>query len=91
MSINNLYSISPVDGRYSSAVKDLNSLFSEYGLIKFRLLVEIEWFLHLSNEKSITNFLPVSNINKKKLRDIYKNLTLKDSNKIKNIEKKTNH
>ena len=91
MSINNLYSISPVDGRYSSAVKDLNSLFSEYGLIKFRLLVEIEWFLHLSNEKSITNFSPVSNINKKKLRDIYKNLTLKDSNKIKNIEKKTNH
>ena len=53
MSINNLYSISPVDGRYSSAVKELNSLFSEYGLIKFRLLVEIEWFLHLSNEKSI--------------------------------------
>ncbi|MFL2705878.1 MAG: adenylosuccinate lyase [Gammaproteobacteria bacterium] len=91
MSINNLYSISPVDGRYSSAVKELNSLFSEYGLIKFRLLVEIEWFLHLSNEKSITNFSPISNINKKKLRDIYKNLTLKDSNKIKRIEKKTNH
>ena len=86
MSIDNLYSISPVDGRYSSEVKELNSLFSEYGLIKFRLLVEIEWFLHLSNEKSINNFSPVSNINKKKLRDIYKNLTLKDSNKIKKIE-----
>ena len=49
MKINELSAITPTDGRYANQVSDLQELFSEYALIKYRVSVEIKWFIHLSN------------------------------------------
>ena len=61
MNLENLLSISPLDGRYSNSVSPLRELTSEYGLIKYRVIVEIKWFIHLSNNKKIKE-LPKLNI-----------------------------
>ena len=53
MKLSNLSAISPIDGRYSSLVPELQEVFSEYALIKYRIFVEIEWFIHLSNQTNI--------------------------------------
>ena len=53
MKIDTLKTLSPLDGRYYEANKDLRDILSEYGLIHYRIKVEIEWFIHLSKQKSI--------------------------------------
>ena len=91
MLLNNLTAISPVDGRYSSKTVELRPFFSEFALMKYRLRVEIEWFIFLSLEKNIKDLPPLSKNEIKKLRSIYENFSLKDSKKVKSIENKTNH
>ena len=91
MLLNNLTAISPVDGRYSSKTVELRPFFSEFALMKYRLRVEIEWFIFLSLEKNIKDLPPLSKIEIKKLRSIYENFSLKDSKRVKAIENKTNH
>ena len=85
-----LNAISPIDGRYASKTSELNEFFSEKALMKYRLIVEIEYFISLCefkipelNEFDITNF--------RLLREIYHNFSDEDAIKIKEVEKTTNH
>ena len=61
MKSENLLSISPLDGRYNQSVSDLRAITSEFGLIKYRVIIEIKWFLHLSSNSKIKE-LPKLNI-----------------------------
>ena len=90
MSKFSLNAISPIDGRYQNKVSQLSDYFSEHGLIKNRVIVEVEYFISLCEIP-----LPqLQNFDKSyfaKLRDIYKNFSFEDSTNIKEIEKTTNH
>jgi len=85
----NLLAVSPVDGRYSNKIAELQAYFSEFALIKYRLYVEIEYFI------SLCNYLDeLSGFNKNdfvKLRKIYEEFTLKDALQVKQNENITNH
>tara|TARA_B100001250_G_scaffold87353_1_gene72267 strand:- start:9008 stop:10372 length:1365 start_codon:yes stop_codon:yes gene_type:complete len=91
MPLSDLTAISPIDGRYSSKTSSLRAFFSEFALMKYRLKVEVEWFIFLSLEKGIKELAPLSKNEVKKIRSIYENFSLKDSKRIKSIENKTNH
>lgn len=90
MNFDSLLAISPVDGRYRNKIEELAPYFSEYGLIKYRILVEIEYFIALCRYP-----LPqLKDFNKNlfsQLRDIYNHFSEKDARKIKDFEEKTNH
>lgn len=90
MKLNELTAISPVDGRYRSKVSDLAPFFSEFGLIKYRVLIEVEYFIALV-EHGITPLNNVSKDHYDALRDIYRNFTEADATVIKNTERVTNH
>jgi adenylosuccinate lyase len=85
-----LTSISPIDGRYRKTTESLADYFSEFGLIKYRVLVEIEYFITLS-EFGLPQLPNLDLVQKESLRDIYKNFSINDALKIKEIEKTTNH
>lgn len=90
MYLNELTAISPIDGRYRSKTQDLAVYFSEYALIKYRVLVEVEYFIALVE----AGIEPVSNFPKAKfddLRGIYQNFSELDAAWIKDTEKVTNH
>ena len=90
MKSENLLSISPLDGRYIDSVKELRTITSEFGLIKYRVTVEIKWFIHLSNIAKIKE-LPKLNIKEHKyLADLVDNFDINDARRIKTIEKQTN-
>ena len=91
MKIDTLKALSPLDGRYSHANTHLRDILSEYGLIKYRIRVEIEWFIHLSKQKSIPELPALRVKDKKYLTDLIHNFSEKDAVEIKKIEKKTNH
>ncbi len=82
-----LFSISPIDGRYSNATKELSAYFSEYGLIKYRLKVEVEYFIFLSEKK----FFKLDAKQKEKLKLIVEEFSEADAQWIKDTEKVTNH
>ena len=88
--INNIFSISPIDGRYSSKTRELSPFFSEFALIKFRVLVEIEYFLALC-DLPIENLHGVKSNDKKTIKSIYSNFSTDDAIQIKKIEKNINH
>ena len=85
-----LTAISPVDGRYHSKTKALQAYFSEFGLIKYRVLVEVEYFIALC-EIPLPSLDGLSNQKKEELRNIYKAFSEEDANWIKETEKTTNH
>lgn len=88
MELNALTAISPVDGRYRSQLAPLAPYFSEYGLIRYRVQVEVEYFLMLAEKKVIS--LPAK-VKPAKLRTIYQQFTEADAAAIKTIERTTNH
>jgi len=91
MTFNTLTSISPIDGRYSDKTSPLKEIFSEFGLIKYRLLVEVRWLEAMSNNPNISEvptFSPKSNA---ALLAISENFSLDDAKSIKEIERTTNH
>lgn len=88
MELNTLTAISPIDGRYRRQLADLAMYFSEYGLIRARVKVEIEYFIAL-NEAGI--FKLSKGLTKNKLRAIYEDFTEEDAQKVKEIESVTNH
>jgi adenylosuccinate lyase len=88
MELTALTAISPVDGRYRSQLSSLAAYFSEFGLIRYRVRVEVEYFLFLAEKKIIQ--LPAK-VKVSKLRDIYENFTEADAAQIKSIERTTNH
>ena len=90
MIFSTLTAISPVDGRYRNKAENLAAYFSEYALIKYRVQVEIEYFITLAE------FLPQLNSlatveNKEALRKIYQEFSVEDATRIKEIESVTNH
>ena len=90
MTLNPLTAISPIDGRYHAKTKKLADYFSEFGLIRYRVKIEVEYFIALSQTEIpfFKNF-PVNKL--ADLRAIYLNFTEEDANWIKNSEKITNH
>lgn len=84
-------SLSPLDGRYENKVSELKPYFSEYGLIKYRLIVEISFFMALAAEEGIKELPPFSDKELGILSDIIKNFDEKEAEEVKNIEKTTNH
>ena len=87
MELTNLSAISPIDGRYRKQVQHLDEYFSEYALIKYRVLVEIEYFLFLADKK----FFKLSGKAEKQLRKITAEFGPEDAQEIKQIEYTTNH
>ncbi|PRP66135.1 adenylosuccinate lyase [Nonlabens agnitus] len=85
-----LQAISPIDGRYHTKVAALSDYFSEAALIKYRVLIEVEYFIALS-ESGIAQLQPFKEETKSLLRDLYRNFTEEDAQEIKFIEKTTNH
>ena len=90
MELNVLTAVSPIDGRYRGKTESLASYFSEYALIKYRVRVEIEYFITLCE-------LPLPQLESfdsnlfETLRDIYRNFSEDDAQRVKDIEKVTNH
>ena len=90
MTLNPLTAISPIDGRYHAKTKKLAAYFSEFGLIRYRVQIEVEYFIALSQtEIPIFKNFPSDKLGA--LRAIYLNFTEEDANWIKNSEKITNH
>ncbi|MCI5982984.1 MAG: adenylosuccinate lyase [Bacteroidales bacterium] len=85
-----LTAISPIDGRYRGKAEPLADYFSEYALIRYRVRVEVEYFIALS-EIPIPQIGQMTDANKEALRDIYRNFSLDDARHIKEIESVTNH
>ncbi|GAA4281152.1 adenylosuccinate lyase [Gaetbulibacter aestuarii] len=90
MSLSALNAISPIDGRYRSKVNVLANYYSEEALIKYRVLVEIEYFIALCNIP-LPQLQTIDKNNFDSLRSIYKDFNTKDAEKIKLIERITNH
>lgn len=89
MQLNPLTAISPVDGRYFKTTQNLAAYFSEFGLMRYRVRVEVEYFIALTNAlPELTSF---SKDKEAELRNIYENFTEADAEAIKEIEKTTNH
>jgi adenylosuccinate lyase len=90
MELNFLTAISPLDGRYRHKVNELDQYFSEFGLIRYRLMVEIEYFIALC-DIPLPQLIDFKKDNFKILRSIYEDFDLTDAEKIKEREKITNH
>jgi adenylosuccinate lyase len=86
-----LKALSPVDGRYASKVDALRGICSEFGLIRYRVLVEVRWLQWLSDEPSIEELAPFSMLMKGVLNRIVDEFSFDDAQWIKNAESKTNH
>jgi adenylosuccinate lyase len=91
MELSALSAISPVDGRYGSKVNALRPIFSEYGLIKYRVTVEVRWLQKLANNEQISEVPAFSTQANALLDDIVENFSEQDALRIKTIEATTNH
>lgn len=91
MTLNKLNALSPVDGRYASKVDELRPIFSEFGLIKARVTVEVRWLQALSEHPQITEVSAFSEETHELLDAIITNFCLDDAQRVKTIENTTNH
>lgn len=85
-----LLAISPIDGRYAAQVKSLSPYYSEFGLIHYRVRIEIEYLLAL-RDSGVPQLKGLSPGSDEKLRDVYRKFSIADAEKIKETEKTTNH
>ena len=90
MKLTGLSAISPIDGRYRRTTESLSEYFSEFGLIRYRVQVEVEYFIFLSQQK-LKQFPKLNAAQVKGLRKIYQEFTEHDAQHIKDTEKITNH
>ena len=90
MQLTQLTAISPIDGRYRQKCERLDEYFSEFALIRYRVRVEVEYFIALC-EIPLPQLSGVNNDIFPKLRDIYRDFTVADAERIKSIESVTNH
>ncbi|MBD1424973.1 adenylosuccinate lyase [Sphingobacterium arenae] len=90
MSLSPLTAVSPIDGRYHNNTKELSNYFSEFALIKYRVLVEVEYFIALC-ESGIPQLAHFDGSLNERLRQIYQNFSLENAAWIKDTEKVTNH
>ena len=91
MQLTSLTAISPIDGRYGSKTADLRPIFSEYGLIRFRVAVEIRWLQSLAAHPGITEVPAFSGAAEAALESIITGFTETDARRVKDIERTTNH
>ena len=91
MELNSLTAVSPIDGRYGSKTEALRGIFSEYGLIYHRVLVEVRWLQSLAAHEQISEVPPLSEHANDILEKIISDFSLEDAQRVKNIERTTNH
>lgn len=91
MELSQLTAVSPIDGRYASRTRNLRETFSEYGLIKFRLKVEVEWFLFLASSAEIPELAELKDETRKYMLGLVENFSPDEALKVKAIEQKINH
>ncbi len=91
MELSPLTAISPVDGRYGSKTESLRPIFSEYGLIRHRVLVEVRWLQALAAHPGIPEVPAFSEHAERLLDDIVEKFSEQDAQRVKNIERTTNH
>ncbi len=91
MTLTALTALSPLDGRYHGKVGALRDYFSEFGLIRFRVLIEVEWLKALGAQSDIPEVAPFSDATLQQLDALNANFSEADAQAIKNIEKTTNH
>lgn len=86
-----LANISPLDGRYAKKIEELSAYFSESALMKYRVMVEIEWFIFLFQEAKLEGTKEWSTAQVKQLRTIYETFDMVSAERVKSIENTTNH
>lgn len=86
-----LLALSPLDGRYAGKVDALRPIFSEYGLIRARVRVEVEWLLALAAEPGIAELPPFADAVATRLRALAADFSVEDAGRVKDIERTTNH
>ncbi|MCQ3830337.1 adenylosuccinate lyase [Microbulbifer elongatus] len=86
-----LTAVSPIDGRYESKTAPLRDIFSEYGLIRARVEVEVRWLQQLARHEKITEVQPFAGNSNQILDDIVAKFSVEDAERIKEIERTTNH
>lgn len=91
MQLSSLTAVSPIDGRYGSKVIELRDIFSEFGLIKYRVEVEIRWLQQLASHPEISELSPFSAEANAFLDSIVSEFSLADAERVKDIERTTNH
>ncbi|MDG2018799.1 MAG: lyase family protein, partial [Porticoccaceae bacterium] len=91
MPLSALTAISPIDGRYGSKTSQLRDIFSEYGLIHYRVLVEVRWLQQLSQHPQVTEVKAFSDTANQLLEDLVDNFSVEQAQRIKDIESTTNH
>ncbi len=91
MELSPLTAVSPIDGRYGGKTADLRPIFSEFGLIRHRILVEVRWLQALADEPLIEEVPALSEHARNILEGIAGNFSIEDAQRIKNIERTTNH
>ena len=90
LDFNSLTAVSPIDGRYQDKTRELSSFFSEYALIKYRVRIEIEYFIMLC-EMPLPQLAGIDKSVYPHLRQLYQDITPEEAQKVKDIEKTTNH
>ena len=91
MDLSPLTAVSPIDGRYGSKTADLRPIFSEYGLIRHRVAVEVRWIQRLAELPQVAEVPPFSHHAQQLLEDLATKFTEEDARRVKNIERTTNH
>ena len=91
MELNALTALSPIDGRYQDKAAALRPIFSEFGLLKFRVMVEVRWLQKLASHAQIQEVPALSKKANDYLNEIVANFSVEDANRIKTIERTTNH
>ena len=83
--------VTPIDGRYRARTRALEAYFSEFALIRYRVRVEVEWYLSLAGHPAISALKPIPAATAKKLRAVYEDFALDDARRVKQLEATTNH
>lgn len=91
VSLSPLTAVSPIDGRYGAKTDMLRIVFSEYGLIRYRVLVEVRWLQHLAANPAIVEVAPFSKDATALLNGLVDNFTIEHAERVKEIERTTNH
>jgi len=86
-----LMAVNPIDGRYRARTRSLAEYFSEFALIRYRVRVEVEWYLTLAENSRFAALAPLPPATQKKLRAIYESFSLDDARRVKELESETNH
>jgi len=89
--LSSLSAVSPIDGRYGSKTEQLRTVFSEYGLIRYRVMVEVRWLQHLANHPGVSEVAPFSDEANAILNQLVDNFTVEQALRVKEIESTTNH